>query len=154
MQASNTKTNARQVIHIREETQGCSPSSSPEAPIFKRIVVRDTANWVELIVHEGHQEILELKGAESMLSRMRWWVKDETLFVILGGSLTDRFMDALTTSLTRQTVRIVVDAVELDTIDVFGMVRVDTSALAGDSPKVRLHGPAALWGGWRPGFGR
>ncbi|MGD2252319.1 MAG: DUF2807 domain-containing protein [Anaerolineales bacterium] len=112
--------------------------------------MRDTANWAKVVVREGDQERLELKGAEAMLSRFRWWVKNETLFVILEGSLWDKIKDALTTSLTRRTVRIAVEAIELEAIDVFGMAQVDTSALAGDPPKIRLQGPAALWGAWRP----
>jgi hypothetical protein len=150
MQASNTHTHPKQIIHIREEMQGRSNNSIPGAATFKRLVVRDTANWVEVVVREGDQEKLELSGPEAMLRRMQWWVKDETLFVILEGSLWDKIKDALTTSLTRKTVRIAVEAIELEAIDVFGMVQVDTSAITGDPPKIRLRGPAALWGSWRP----
>jgi hypothetical protein len=120
------------------------PSQSIVLEPFDRIVLRDPANQVELIVCPAERSGLTIQAPDSVRRRMRIEVQERTLRVDLTGTLLERIQDALTTSLTRKHVRLIVSAPSLCRIDVLGWVSVDTRACGDNQPQVVRKGPFGM----------
>jgi hypothetical protein len=112
---------------------------------FEEIILRDPTNWVDLVLRESEQTSLRITGPEQMTQRYRCRLIGSRLYITLGGDLTERIVDAFTTSLTRKQVRVEVEVVNLTRVKATGMVEVDSSALKQLQPEIQLFGPAALW---------
>ena len=117
---------------------------------FEEIIFRDPTNWVDLVLHEAEQPGIRIIGPELMTRRYRCWIRGSRLYIALGGTITERIIDAFTTSLTRKHVRIEVDVLRLVRVKATGLVTVDGSALHALRPEIQLFGPAALWGQHMP----
>ena len=109
---------------------------------FRRLEVRATANWVNLIVEPGEPELLRIEGPPGYIARAESEVRGETLIVSLTGTLSDKIRDALTTSLTRKTVTYHLIAKNLVEIEVTGLVRVNLDAYRDNRPVVINRLPA------------
>ena len=110
---------------------------------FRRLELRETVNWVELIAVPGETEQLTIEGPPEYVARVKSEVRGETLVMSLSGNLSDRVKDALTTSLTRKTVTYHLTAENLVEIEVAGLIRVNLEAYGDNWPVVvdRLPGP-------------
>jgi hypothetical protein len=117
---------------------------------FDRLVLRDGANWVDLVIREGEQETLTIHAPQEMLSRIRTDVRNGTLKITLAGTLMDKLGDALTTSLTRKHVRYEVAVHRLSTLKVTGLVRIDTRGLGQQQPAIRRGEPNIPMPGFMP----
>lgn len=108
---------------------------------FRRIELRDPANWAHLVVEPGGRATLEVEGPGNVVRRVHADVDDEILRISLGGGLLAHVSDALTTSLTREQVTYRVQAPRLDEVRVLGMVHVSVDAFGADAPVVTRLGP-------------
>jgi hypothetical protein len=109
---------------------------------FQRLEVREGANWVDLVVKPGEPELLTIEGPPGYVARVKSEVRGDTLKVSLAGGLSAKVKDALTTSLTRQTVRYHLTARNLVEIEVTGLVQVHLEAYGDDRPVVKDRLPA------------
>lgn len=109
-------------------------------PEFRRIELRDPANWAELVVEPSSTSFVEVEGPADVIGRVQAEVDGELLRITLGGGLLARVSDALTTSLTRAHVSYRVRAPRVDEVRVLGLVHVSVDAFGADAPVVtRLH---------------
>jgi hypothetical protein len=109
---------------------------------FQRLELREGANWVDLVVEPGEPELLTIEGPPEYAARVKSEVRGDTLKVSLGGGLSDKVKDALTTSLTRQTIRYHLTAKHLVEIEVVGLIWVDLEAYGDKRPVVKDRLPA------------
>ena len=119
---------------------------------FDKIVLHDTANWVDLVIREGEQEALTIHAPQDTLARIRARVKDSTLRIVLGGTWMDKIDDALTTSLTRKHIRYELTVRRLKELKVRGLVRIDTRGLGQQQPAIKRGEPIAPIPGFMPRF--
>lgn len=124
--------------------------SALELQDLQEIVVWDPANWVGVIIRNSEQPSLNISGDAAMIQRYGCWREGNTLFIKLGGNLFDRIADALTTSLTRKRIQVVVRISSLERVSATGMVQVDLADWKGVKPEIHINGPTALWGGRFP----
>jgi hypothetical protein len=117
---------------------------------FNEVILRDAANWVDLVLRESEEASLRISGPEEMTRRYRCIRRGNRLYISLGGDLFDRIIDAFTTSLTRKHVTIELGVVNLKRVKAIGMVEVDMTGLLTLQPDIQFFGPAALWQGRLP----
>jgi len=117
----------------------------PVAPIalqpFHHLKLRDPVHQVKLVIRPAQTYEVAIWASETARGRIRCTVRDGILVISLTGNLLQRIQDALTTSLTRETIRLEVSAPELRSIDVLGWVAVDTHACGPHQPRVMRGGP-------------
>jgi hypothetical protein len=117
---------------------------------FQRLELRDPTNQVELIAHPGEGYSLVIQAPDEMRKRMQIRVQEGTLSISLHGGILERLRDALTTSLTRQFIRLEVSAPSLKSIDVRGWVSVDARAYGNRQPELVRGGPFAMLAPFSP----
>jgi hypothetical protein len=113
---------------------------------LRQVVVWDPTNWVQVIIRGSQDPRLNISGDRGMVQRYRCYRKGDTLYVKLGGDLSHRIVDALTTSLTRKHIQIELMVDMLELVKAKGLVEVEIEDWPGTRPQIRLSSPAALWG--------
>lgn len=119
-------------------------TSTRNLPAFKNLDLCDSTNWADLIISSGDQEELVISGPAGIVSRIQTRVENETLIIRLGGSLLDKVQDALTTSLTRKKITYHLTVSQLESIELCGLIRLDTSGLESGKPFIRQLNPWAI----------
>ncbi|MFN2149846.1 MAG: hypothetical protein ACK2T2_15785 [Anaerolineales bacterium] len=110
-------------------------------PHFDHLKLRDPVNQVELVIVPAETCAVAIRSSDTIRERIRCRVREGILEITLAGNLVQRIQDALTTSLTRETVRLEVSAPGLRSIDVLGWIAVDTRACGAQQPRVIRGGP-------------
>jgi hypothetical protein len=107
--------------------------------------VLDTPNVEgELHIRFGERESVSIEASSRLLARIETQVKGGRLVIKVGGRLSERIVDALTTSLTRERVRYTVTARALTRLDLIGMVDVEASTLEAEQVALRMRGMGGL----------
>jgi len=119
--------------------------TSTERPLeaFQHVNLRDPVNQVELILRPGETHAAAIEASPLMLQRIRLQVRSGTLYVSLRGNLAEKLADALTTSLTREHVRVTLTSPGLHSVRVKGWVAIDSQAYGARQPAIRRAGPFA-----------
>lgn len=111
---------------------------------FNRLEVCDTANWVNLVINPGEKESLTIQGPAKLIPRIRTQVRDGTLVITLGGTILDKILDALTTSLTRKKITYSLTVRQLDEIFLCGLISLDIQNPENNRPTIRRLGPGSF----------
>ena len=89
---------------------------------FDQISLR-AQHYNELIITQGDQESLTIEAPKDVLKRIETSVSQGRLMISLGGSFQDRVRDAVSTSLTRPTIKYRVTLKRLTRLEIFSMGR-------------------------------
>lgn len=103
-------------------------SETRELNAFRRFELFEPVNYVSLTIEPGEVDQLTIVGPPEYVARVKSEVKGRTLKVSLGGSLSEKVKDALTTSLTRKSVRYYLIAKNLEEIKLTGFIRANLEA--------------------------
>lgn len=95
---------------------------NPEVRGFNRLQLRIQNHVCALSLSQGDEEALTLHGPSNLLARINPSIREDTLKIELGGSLSDRIGDAFTTSLSREKIGIDLVVCELQELDLGGFV--------------------------------
>lgn len=117
---------------------------APEVRDFERVVIRIHNHLCRLNLSQGTSEALQIRGPASVVDRLMPDVKGGVLRIELGGSLSDRIGDWLTTSLTRQSVQVALTVRELTELDLAGLVQGTISPLKLEQFGLRITGIGRL----------
>jgi hypothetical protein len=135
------KLSAKQIVTLSRELQE-----------FNRLELCDPANWVELVITSGDKESLTIQAPAELIPRIKTQVRHGTLVINLGGTILEKILDALTTSLTRQKVTYHLTVCRLDEIFLCGLISLDTQELENNRPVIRRLGPGYFPLAFNPPF--
>jgi hypothetical protein len=113
---------------------------SREVGSFDRVVLRvyNVVNQVQIT--QGERASLTLKTRPEILSKIKTAVRGGALVIWQDGSWLDKLASALTTSLTRATVRYHLTVTDLACLELVGFVHAHAAELHADSLSLKLKG--------------
>jgi hypothetical protein len=123
-------------------------SESREVCEFDRVImcVNGVINKVQIT--QGEQESLTLWGQPDTLSKITTVVRERALIIQSGGSWVDKLGFALSTSLTRSTVRYTLAVKDLAGLDLTGIVHAQLAELHASNLRLSLKGAGDVAIGW------
>jgi hypothetical protein len=119
-------------------------AESREVGKFERVILRvyNVANKVQIT--QGEHESLTIKARPEILSKITTAVTGGELVIRMDESLMDKLSFALSTSLTRPTVRYHLTVRNLAYLDLVGLVHADASVLRTTNLSLKLKGAGEI----------
>lgn len=117
---------------------------NPEIREFKRARICIQNHICALVISQGDQESLSLRGPSKLLSRIDPILKGDLLNIELSGSLGERIGDAFTTSLSREKVEVDLIVRDLRELDLRGFVEGVVFGLVVDDLQLKFSGLGKL----------
>jgi hypothetical protein len=119
-------------------------AESREVCSFDRVVLSVHNMMNQMQITQGEHESLTVEARPEILSKITTAVSGGELAIRLDGSLLDKLGFALSTSLTRPTVRYHLTVKSLTSLDLTGFVHVDATELHTGSLSLKLKGAGEI----------
>ena len=113
---------------------------SREVGDFAKVVLRVYNMVNQVQITQGEQESLTIEAQPEILSKIKTAVRGGTLVIWQDGSWLDKLASALTTSLTRPTVRYYLTVMDLACLELAGFVHANAAELRADRLSLKLKG--------------
>ncbi len=111
---------------------------------FDRVVLRVYNMLNEVQITQGERESLTIEARPEILAQITTTVRAGQLTIQLDGSFLDKLGFALSTSLTRPTIRYLLTVKELTSLDLGGLVNADAAELRSSKLALRLKGAGEI----------
>jgi hypothetical protein len=112
-------------------------TESREVSNFDRVFLRD---YGELVITQGEEESLTIEAHPDILHEIQTEVRDSQLVIKIGRTWLDKLGHALSTSLTRHTIKYNLTVKRLTGLEIAGAARVSASDVQTDQLVLRLGG--------------
>ena len=119
-------------------------SESREVCEFDRVIMYVNGIMNEVQITQGEQESLNLQGRPDTLSKITTVVRGRALIIRSGGSWVDKLGFALSTSLTRPTIRYTITVRNLASLELLGFVHANAAELRAKNLSLKLGGAGEL----------
>ena len=123
-------------------------SESREVCSFDRMVLRVDNMMNELQITQGEHESLSMVGPADILPKVTTVVRGNLLIIRYDGGWMDKLGFALSTSLTRPTIRYTITVRTLASLELLGLVHANAAELNANSLSLKLNGAGELAIGW------
>lgn len=110
---------------------------------FERVSIKVQNIQSDLVIIQGLREALVIEADPDLLSRVTTRVKDGELMIRINGSWSDFIKEALTTSFTRRCIKYTLTVRQLATLDLDGLIHLETANLETDHLGLRFRGPGS-----------
>lgn len=113
---------------------------SREVGSFDRVILRVYNMVNQVQITQGERASLTIEARIEILSKIKTAVRDGSLVIWQDGSWLDKLASALTTSLTRPTVRYHLTVMDLACLELAGFVQANAAELHTDNLSLKLKG--------------
>jgi hypothetical protein len=115
---------------------------------FDQVIMYVNGIMNKVQITQGEQESLTIEGRPDILSKITTVVRGRALFIRFDGNWIDKLGFALSTSLTRSTVRYTLTVKDLAGLDLTGLVHAQLAELHANNLRLSLKGAGDVAIGW------